>query len=47
MLVEERRGGTGSAGSVPVRRYRLARMRFDAQPADPQKRFEYLKRVYD
>jgi hypothetical protein len=47
MLLEDRRGGAASAGPVPVRRYRLARLRFDRQPADPQKRFEYLKRVHD
>ena len=47
MLLEDRRGGTGTAGSVPVRRYRLARLRFDGHPAEPEKRFEYLKRTYE
>lgn len=47
MLLEDRRGGSVSTGSAQVRRYRLARLRFDGAPADPEKRFEYLKRSYD
>ena len=47
MLLEHRRGGSATEASVPVRRYRLARLRFDGAPADPEKRFEYLKRCYD
>ena len=47
MLLEDRRGGAATPGSVPVRRYRLARLRFDGQHSDSQKRFEYLKRAYD
>jgi hypothetical protein len=47
MLLEDRRGGSAAPGSTPVRRYRLARLRFDGHPTDPQKRFEYLKRCYD
>jgi hypothetical protein len=47
MLLEDRRGGSAPAASAPVRRYRLARLRFDGAPADPEKRFEYLKRSYD
>jgi hypothetical protein len=47
MLLEERRGGTAAPGSAPVRRYRLARLRFDGHPSDSEKRFEYLKRSYD
>jgi len=46
-LLEDRRGGAATHGTAPVRRYRLARVRFDGPPSDPQKRFEYLKRVYD
>ncbi len=47
MLLEDRRGGSAPAGAAPVRRYCLARLRFDGIPADPEKRFEYLKRTYD
>ena len=47
MLLEDRRAGAAAPGSAPVRRYRLARLRFDGQPTDSQKRFEYLKRCYD
>jgi hypothetical protein len=47
MLLEDRRGGSAPSGSAPVRRYRLARLRFDGVTADPEKRFEYLKRCYD
>lgn len=47
MLLEDRRGGTGATASAPVRRYRLARLRFDAAPATPEKRFDYLKRTHD
>ena len=46
-LVEDRRGAGASPGSAPVRRYRLARVRFDGPPADGDKRFEYLKRSHD
>jgi hypothetical protein len=30
-----------------MRRYRLARLRFDSRPAGPDARFEHLKRTYD
>jgi hypothetical protein len=30
-----------------VRRYRLARLRFDGRAADPAARFEHLKRTFD
>jgi hypothetical protein len=33
--------------AVPVRRYRLARLRLDCRSGDPASRFEHLKRVYD
>ena len=33
--------------TLPIRRYRLARLRFDAPPAGEAGRFEHLKRVYD
>ncbi|HZE04627.1 MAG TPA: hypothetical protein VE127_05340 [Solirubrobacteraceae bacterium] len=47
LLVEDRRSSPESRRDTPIRRYRLARLRFDARPADGQSRFEYLKRVYD
>jgi hypothetical protein len=46
LLLEDRRGGA-VPGSAPVRRYRLARLRLDGRPAEPEKRYEYLKRTYD
>jgi hypothetical protein len=47
MLLEDRRGGSPAEGSVPIRRYRLARLRFEDHSTDPEKRFEYLKRSHD
>jgi hypothetical protein len=50
LLVADRRADTGGAGgaeSIPVRRYRLARLRFDSRPAGADARFEHLKRAYD
>jgi hypothetical protein len=47
MLLEDRRGGSGANAPVPVRRFRLARLRFDAPLADPQDRFAHLKRSHD
>ena len=47
MLLEDRRGGSAPEASAPVRRYRLARLRFEGAPHDPEKRFEYLKRTFD
>lgn len=43
LLVADRR----AEGDTPVRRYRLARLRFDSRPAASKPRFEYLKRVYE
>jgi hypothetical protein len=45
--VEDRRTARGSRVDTPIRRYRLARLRFDSAPTDGPSRFEYLKRVYD
>jgi hypothetical protein len=50
LLVADRRSdeaGAGGAESMTVRRYRLARLRFDSRPAGPDARFEHLKRVYE
>jgi hypothetical protein len=48
LLVADRRfDSTEPASSAAVRRYRLARLRFDSRPSGAQARFEHLKRVYD
>lgn len=44
VLVEDTRA---VATPGPLRRYRLARLRFEARSDDPDKRFEHLKRIYD
>jgi hypothetical protein len=33
--------------SGPVRRYRLARIRFDGRATDPAARYEHIKRIFD
>ena len=45
LLIEDRRAGAPAA--VTVRRYRLARLRFDGPAAEPGMRFDYLKRAHD
>lgn len=47
LLVQDRRGGDQAPAPVPLRRYRLARLRFDDRPDEPDARFEYLKRTHD
>ena len=47
LLVADRREPPTEAGAAPVRRYRLARLRFDGRPQGEASRFEHLKRVYD
>ena len=47
LLVADRRSIATEPGTAPVRRYRLARLRFDGRDAEPASRFEHLKRVYD
>jgi hypothetical protein len=47
LLVADRRGDAVEPGGASVRRYRLARLRFDPRPAGADARFEHLKRVYD
>jgi hypothetical protein len=47
LLVADRRAAAAGPTSVPVRRYRLARMRFEGRPTDSGSRFDHLKRVYD
>jgi len=47
LLVADRRSAPSPRESVPVRRYRIARLRFDPPPASGESRFEHLKRTYD
>jgi hypothetical protein len=47
LLVADRRTAPSPRESVPVRRYRIARLRFDPPPASGASRFEHLKRTYD
>jgi hypothetical protein len=47
LLVADRRHAATGPGAAPLRRYRLARLRFDSRDAEPASRFEHLKRVYD
>jgi hypothetical protein len=47
LLVADRRADDHDPGAGAVRRYRLARLRFDSRPAGSEARFEHLKRVYD
>ena len=47
LLVEDRRAGSGAPAASTVRRYRLARLRFDPAADEPGTRFEYLKRTHD
>ncbi|HYB27431.1 MAG TPA: hypothetical protein VEF89_12500 [Solirubrobacteraceae bacterium] len=47
LLVADRRAPSQSRQTVPIRRYRLARLRLDPRSGSGESRFEYLKRVYD
>jgi hypothetical protein len=47
LLVADRRVEPTHDATAPVRRYRLARLRFDPPPAAGASRFEHLKRTYD
>ena len=47
LLVEDRRAGADAPAALPVRRYRLARLRFDGPSDEPATRFDYLKRSHD
>jgi hypothetical protein len=47
LLVADRRAEPAAPSAVPLRRYRLARLRFDGRRQDEASRFEHLKRVYD
>ena len=47
LLLEDRRGGAAQTGAAPIRRYRLARLRFDTPAPAPDARFEHLKHGHD
>jgi hypothetical protein len=47
LLLAGPRVEAAGAASMPIRRYRLARLRFDAPRAGDVGRFDHLKRVYD
>jgi hypothetical protein len=47
LLVADRRDVSTEPGSVPVRRFRLARLRFEGRAAGSATRFDHLKRAYD
>ncbi len=47
LLLADRRDASSASGAIPVRRYRLARVRFDGRATESGIRFEHLKRVYD
>jgi hypothetical protein len=47
LLVKDRRSEQGEPEAAVVRRYRLARLRFDSRPAGADSPYEHLKRVYD
>jgi hypothetical protein len=47
LLVADSRPAMPDPATLPVRRYRLARLRFEGRPAEPSRRFEHLKRVFD
>jgi hypothetical protein len=47
LLVADTRPASAERGRGRVRRYRLARLRFEARTTDPALRFEHLKRIYE
>ena len=47
LLVEDRRSAAAASDGVPVRRFRIARLRVDGRPRTDASRYEHLKRVYD
>lgn len=48
ILALDRRAAAGpTAPAGPIRRYRIARLRFDTPEAGPEHRFDYLKRTFD
>jgi len=47
LLIEDRRGALDTGTAVPLRRYRLARVRVEERSEPPERRFDYLKRAHD
>lgn len=47
VLVEDPRGASSEQADGGVRRYRLARVRLDSRSAEPSRRFQHIKRIYD
>jgi hypothetical protein len=47
LLVADTRHADTEHATVPVRRYRLARLRLEGRSAEASRRFEHLKRVFD
>jgi len=45
LMLQQR--GPGETGGAQIRRYRLARLRFDERAVSDGARFEHLKRVYE
>jgi hypothetical protein len=47
LLVADPRPASPEPVTVPMRRYRLARLRFEGRSPESHLRFEHLKRVFD
>jgi hypothetical protein len=47
LLVADTRHSDTEDATIPVRRYRLARLRLESRPTEASRRFEHLKRVFD
>jgi hypothetical protein len=47
VILEDRRGSSDDVAGPRMRRYRIARLRFEDLPALANRRFEYLKRGHD
>jgi hypothetical protein len=47
LLVADPRPVSPESPTAPVRRYRLARLRFEGRSSESELRFEHLKRVFD
>jgi hypothetical protein len=47
LLIEDRRLAKREPSAPSVRRFRLARLRFDDRASDPGERFARLKRSFD
>jgi hypothetical protein len=47
LLVADARLGTNARTALPLRRFRLARLRLEGRPTTGAARFDHLKRVYD